>query len=221
MLTVESLAGFRPFWRKIVPFESNFIKYKLRDADISRDLISVDSSEWDVVAEYAFHLASRIYTTAESERLALAKVAGLRGGSGGFISEEGRTASEALSQLITSDIERFYSLSDVEWKPSVPGFGALSPSEADAISGSTLIEIKNVDRFFHAPDLRQILLYCSALNAIGRSVDSFFLVNSRKSVYIRAKLQHACRRMSGRSWLDVRSEIEGFLLTANSWFADE
>ena len=109
----------------------------------------------------------------------------------------------------------------MQWQPAVAWYGGLLASEADAVSGTAVVEIKNVDRLFQPKDVRQVLLYATALNGSGAHIDSFCLLNPRKGIRLKASLQSACHRMSGRSWISIRGEIEDFLVSLNSLFVKE
>lgn len=226
MLTVESLTGYKPFWQKIIPFESNYLKYKLRGMEILDDSYQVDPTEWDIAAEYAFLLATRQYSDSDSLVLAREKILGLRRKAGEDVAEvhlspRGQTASEVLGPHIRGEVEQLFDLAGLRWQPKVAGYGALLASEADAISDSCVIEIKNVDRLFQPKDVRQVLLYATALNGSGEFVNSFCLINPRKGISLKADLQTACLRMSGQPWISVRAEIEQFLVSLNSWFVND
>lgn len=221
MITVEMLIGYSSFWHKIIPFESNYLKYNCGDSALSSEVASVDSSEWDLIAETAFLLATGEYSAEMASEVAGEKISGLRRDGNSDISENGLEIARLLSGLILDQVSTFFALSEVVWRPYIPGLGALLPSEADAYSGATVIEIKNVDRAFRSRDLRQVLIYCAALSSSGIDVNSFLLANPRKDLYIRSNLNSACQRMSGRPWMEVRSEIESLLLSMNYWLAGE
>lgn len=226
MLSVESLIRYGAFWQKCIPFESNYLKFKQRDSSPVERFESIESSGWDLVAEYAFMTASRLLSQSEALAAASNKIENLRKKAGELdascsISPADRILAEALAEQIRYDFELYFELDSVSWLPVVPGFGGLLPSEADALSGSCLIEVKNVDRAFHVRDVRQVLLYATALNGCGVPIDSFYLVNSRKGFKLKTSLHNACRAMGGRSWISVRSEIEDLLISLNSWFVRE
>lgn len=103
-------------------------------------------------------------------------------------------------------------LADVSVLPKLPGCGWLDSCRADMHAKEILFEVKAGDRRFHSSDFRQLLCYC-ALNFSSKTlpVETICLVNPRTGRYFADKLEHVCQRMSGRSSIEVLSDIVTYI----------
>jgi hypothetical protein len=86
-------------------------------------------------------------------------------------------------------------------RPAFPGCGYVDASEGDVIFGSTLYEIKTVDRAVRSSDIRQTITY-AALNAAS-AADRFEirrvgLFNPRRGQLCNIEIEHVCSEISGR-----------------------
>jgi hypothetical protein len=74
-------------------------------------------------------------------------------------------------------------------RPNFNGCGIVEPCSGDLLIGTTLWELKNVERDFRLADLRQLLTYC-ALNYASQqySIEKVGLVNARHGVYFQVSL---------------------------------
>jgi hypothetical protein len=109
--------------------------------------------------------------------------------------EENREVAE-----ISSSLSRFFNAS----KPLIPrpifaGCGYVDASEGDAIFGSTLFEVKTVERPVRSSDIRQTITY-AALNAASNQFDiqNVGLFNPRRGLYCDIGIEHVCSEISGR-----------------------
>lgn len=93
-------------------------------------------------------------------------------------------------------------------RPQFPGCGYIDMSEGDVVFGSTLFEVKTVDRMLRSVDLRQLLTY-SALNSASNSyqVDSIAVFNPRRGIYAQFELDELCLEVSGKPSNVFLSEI--------------
>ena len=92
--------------------------------------------------------------------------------------------------------------------PRFAGCGVIDSCEGDVLKGGVLSEIKAGRRPFRSVDLRQTLCYC-ALNFSSKQYDiqGICLVNPRRGVYFSESLETVCRRLSGRSAVELLSMI--------------
>ncbi len=100
----------------------------------------------------------------------------------------------------------------VSARPKFTGCGIIDDCEADLLVGTTLYEVKNVERPFRIADIRQLLCYC-ALNLASRehSIESVGLVNARSGVFYRISLNALCLASSGVPAITLLSEIAGYV----------
>ncbi len=86
-------------------------------------------------------------------------------------------------------------------RPMFPGCGYVDSSEGDVIFGSTLFEIKTVDRAVRSSDIRQTITY-AALNAASASsrfnICGIGLFNPRRGQFCDIEIEHICSEISGR-----------------------
>ena len=122
-----------------------------------------------------------------------------------FSEEERADASELGRRL-----ERFFARYQdrVTTRPCFPGCGYVDISEGDVIVGSTLFEVKTVDRMIRSIDLRQLLTY-AALNksAGGFELNGIGLFNPRRGIVAEFSLDEVCLGVSGNTAEVLLSEI--------------
>jgi hypothetical protein len=86
-------------------------------------------------------------------------------------------------------------------RPTFAGCGYVDASEGDVIFGSTLYEIKTVDRPVRSSDIRQTITY-AALNAAATSdrfeILGIGLFNPRRGQLCDIEIEHVCSEISGR-----------------------
>lgn len=85
-------------------------------------------------------------------------------------------------------------------RPVFPGCGYVDASEGDVIFGSTLFEVKTVDRPVRSSDIRQTLTY-AALNAVASDpfdIRSIGLFNPRRGQFCDVQIDYICSEIAGR-----------------------
>ena len=121
-------------------------------------------------------------------------------------SDEERADSEDLTRrLVTFFFGRDLTLTT---RPRFPGCGYIDMSEGDVLCGSTLFEVKTVDRKFRGMDLRQLLTY-AALNKSAKMVEisHIGLFNPRRGISVEFELEELCLGISGKTAEVLLSEI--------------
>jgi len=108
---------------------------------------------------------------------------------------------EALE--LASRLGRIFDFSElVVLRPMFPGCGYVDASEGDVIFGSTLYEVKTVDRPVRSSDIRQTITY-AALNAAAESrafnIERVGLFNPRRGQLFSLDIDEVCSEISGRS----------------------
>ncbi|WP_024896904.1 MULTISPECIES: hypothetical protein [Brucella] len=120
------------------------------------------------------------------------------------LSEEGQVGR------LEGSLRGFFKRSSTETilRPVFRGCGYVDASEGDIVSGSTLFEVKAVDRSFRSVDIRQLITYC-ALNHASQQFDlrDIGLFNPRRGVSFEMAIDDVCREISGRSKQDLLGEI--------------
>lgn len=85
-------------------------------------------------------------------------------------------------------------------RPIFDGCGYVDTSEGDVLTGTTLYEIKTVDRPFRSVDIRQLVTYCALNYLSGRyMIDCIGIFNPRRGVYVVISLEEVCYEISGLS----------------------
>ena len=114
------------------------------------------------------------------------------------------------AQELARRLGRFFSTRrrTVLTRPVFPGCGYIDVSEGDVLFGSTLFEVKSVDRMIRGVDLRQLLTY-SALNFSGKNfvVNSIGWFNPRRGISAEFELEEICFGISGKRAAVLLSEI--------------
>lgn len=121
--------------------------------------------------------------------------------------EDERLLDEPLSQDedaqrydMAAQMTRFFHQNgaSIATRPTFRGCGYVDASEGDVIAGSTLFEVKAVDRPVRGIDLRQLLTYC-ALDYASRDhvVECVGVFNPRRGVFFQMEVGTLCREVSG------------------------
>lgn len=93
-------------------------------------------------------------------------------------------------------------------KPVFRGCGFVDSSEGDVISGTTLFEVKAVDRPFRSVDVRQLLTYCVLNYAAGQfDISAVGVFNPRRGLLFEMDIDRVCREMAGTSKLELFDSI--------------
>jgi len=106
-------------------------------------------------------------------------------------------------EAITNRLSSFFDFSrSTVLRPKFPGCGYVDASEGDVIFGSTLYEVKTVDRSVRSGDIRQTITY-AALNAASTSnrfdIRGIGLFNPRRDQFFDIEIEQVCSEISGRS----------------------
>jgi len=175
-----------------------------------------------VVTEFAFFLAehavkcgSRISETFDEKHLTtLAEQSALKvvkEYEGGRIYLPASLKQAELEEgfALARNYERFFdkrcSNEKIEFNPMIAGSGFVAQCKADISVGTTLFEVKTVDRNLAGKDIRQLIIYLAFQGATGRrrwKSAGFF--NPRKAVYHEFEVEDLIGRMSGgRSSMEI------------------
>ncbi|MFH0303398.1 hypothetical protein AAFX91_41065 [Bradyrhizobium sp. 31Argb] len=111
--------------------------------------------------------------------------------------EEDREVSEIANRL-----GRFFDGSrPVVLRPMFTGCGYVDASEGDVLFGSTLYEVKTVERPVRSSDIRQTITYAALNSASGSKqfeIQNVGLFNPRRGQYCDISVEHICSEISGR-----------------------
>lgn len=129
-----------------------------------------------------------------------------------FLSEE-QEEGIALALNYSKFFEERCKKQSIEFSPKILGSGFLSECNADISVGSTLFEVKTVDRNLSGKDIRQLVIYLALQNATGNSrwkKAGFF--NPRKSIYHEFHVSEIIKQMAGgRPASEVFQELIDFV----------
>lgn len=110
-------------------------------------------------------------------------------------------AEKVDAQNLARRLGRFFSprRRSVVARPIFPGCGYIDESEGDVLFGSTLFEVKAVDRMIRGVDLRQLLTYV-ALNFSAKKfgIDRIGWFNPRRGITAEFELEEICFSISGK-----------------------
>lgn len=97
-------------------------------------------------------------------------------------------------------------------QPRFNGCGILDACEGDLLIGTTLWELKNVERDFRLADIKQLLAYCS-LNYASQQfpIDSIGLVNAKQGLYFKTKIGPLAAMASAMSESELLGEIVRYI----------
>jgi hypothetical protein len=97
-------------------------------------------------------------------------------------------------------------------QPNFHGCGIVDPCEGDLLIGTTLWELKNVERDFRLADIKQLLTY-SALNQASQQyvIESVGLVNARQGLCFKIRLSSLASMASAMSESELLGEIVRYI----------
>lgn len=129
--------------------------------------------------------------------------------------EEAYKLAERLSIFFDS-----LSPTHIYGSPAFSGCGLVERCFGDVICDSTLFEIKAGDRGFRSADFRQLLCYC-ALNYASKTyeISEVCLLNPRSGLYVRTELERLCRRLSGRTSMEVLADIVEYISESSNRYS--
>lgn len=233
--------GFQSAWGEIFPlltpacvtvFNRSHGRYLdgLGTIDREMGITSADLLHADVLAECVFEvfydsvrqgqscaeLAQSIDTLSPPWRRAVETVSRLR-----VLNALPIPVPDSISHLYIQALARRYDafkLLDIcehglEISPELPGCGVLGVCAADISAGSTLVEIKTVDRNFSSKDIRQVLIYlaldyCSGIKRWNKAV----MFNPRRAFVVSfSPAEFVSYISAGKPFGVVCREIEDFL----------
>lgn len=100
----------------------------------------------------------------------------------------------------------------ITMQPTFDGCGIVDRCEGDMLIGTTLWELKNVERDFRLADLKQLLTYC-ALNYASQQylIESVGVVNARQGVCFRISLTSLALMAAAMSESELLGEIVRYI----------
>jgi hypothetical protein len=93
-------------------------------------------------------------------------------------------------------------------RPVFKGCGYIDASEGDVIFGTSIYEIKTVERLFRSNDIRQLITY-GALNYASRqfSLNKIGLFNPRRGQFCELEIDMVCAEIAGQPAQDLFATI--------------
>ena len=237
----EFAAGFHSFWSELLPLLTpacvavinrqygDYLQgYRPVDLELSLRTAGLDAP--DLLAEVAFEVFRHGYTSGRSFRDVVEDRVSLGGAwlsATETISLHRRVAATdppavgSTSHRYLLAVGRRYAgllelLGDaaLEFSPAVPGCGILRACEGDIAAGSSLIEVKTVDRKFSSKDLRQVVVYLALRYLSGLPEwDEAILFNPRRSFFVRFRPDELIPYVAGgKTLIRVYREVEEYLV---------
>jgi len=101
-------------------------------------------------------------------------------------------------------------------RPHFIGCGIVDNCEGDILVGTTLYELKNVERDFRLTDIRQLLTYCALNTASGRrDIDTVGLINARSGLSYKMNVNKLSFLVAGVSSDELFGDVIRYI-TADS-----
>lgn len=212
--------NFNSFWSVETPTTEYFVR-RVNTQLVERFAVPVTTPSRSIRASYIAEVAFFLFIEIRGNRLkgkeatdiAVAKARSKLSGYKEFVDQsESPLSDDERAQVgqLFRNIAAFFSGPRSEFvpQPTFLGCGYIDRSEADFLCGSTLIELKTVDRPFRGVDFRQLLIYC-ALNRMSkeRRIESIGVVNPRRGLEIVMPISRVCAEISGRSEIELLEVI--------------
>jgi hypothetical protein len=227
MIDASTFAShYNSFWTSCAPTLEHFVR-RLNLDGVERFCVPISekkgSTRRALVAETAFRLLAARFNLARPsgyhkpiiDEILLAKAVAekiLRN----FDTEDGKPDAAfgqiEISELIETERNLFsFLLSRADaplFCPKFRGCGFVDSSEGDIRLGSTLFEVKTVDRPYRGADVRQLLTYC-ALASVNRSdlIERVGCINPRRGLFFEIDTETVCFEVSGRQAGELFSVI--------------
>jgi hypothetical protein len=213
------------FWRNAMPLGDSFVRFM--NSSLERFDVPVNppkkGSRNSLISELSFRLYENYILVGEdlfSSRVNSPKVLQFADEVIRYISKMDRNLSAvdmsdveiAEAKLWARALHRFEKYvcpgQRVIARPAFEGCGIIDPCSGDLLIGTTLWELKNVERDFRLADLRQLLAYC-ALNYASQQFDikEVGLVNARHGVYFQVSLTSLALMSSAMTEGELLGEI--------------
>lgn len=125
-----------------------------------------------------------------------------------------RNEAYALSENLSRAVNYSMPGLQVTARPHFFGCGILDDCFGDLLVGSTLVEIKNVERDFRLADVRQLLCYC-ALNSVSSqySIREIALLNAKSGLFYRTDLDSLATSSAGVTGSALLADIVRYITT--------
>jgi hypothetical protein len=223
------VASSSSFWRQAMPMGDAFVRSVNENLMRFEACLSVvsDQGRNSLISELSFRLFCEyrdVNANVDLARIDAARLESLAKATEGFISrlEKGKAVREMtaveckdallLATKVGDHFARFESGSVIVTRPQFVGCGILDDCEGDVLAGSTLYEIKNVDRDFRLADFRQLLVY-AALNYAAKThpIDSVALVNVRLGKRFRIGLDEFASSVAAVSQFELLNSIVSYV----------
>lgn len=204
--------NFTGFWRASLPnLEAVLRVLNLGPERQQKPYLSRNNPQRrDLISEVGFRLAAQVW---KAGRLADGDVATAYQSAVNFLTDEadlGEGATfPALNEVETDEAlhlcERIHDLvrsrgqRAVEFFPAFAGLGMLARCQGDILTGSSIIEVKYVDRAFRSTDLKQALTYAVLGRISGQTIDELIIYNPLRGTFIESTIADLVFGASGQS----------------------
>ncbi|MEP1093544.1 MAG: hypothetical protein ABJG78_00445 [Cyclobacteriaceae bacterium] len=208
---------FSPIWKEVLPMLTpNFMKVFNESHVVKVDSKKVrhsNSYQADIISEIAFLSSKNVFnneislddllkgSAVLSKNIELANMKAAEYHSDVIpLSNLTKAEVNELRQLIGNLLRFIKSRNgvEVEFSPSLKGFGFLKSCMADLSVDNALFEIKTVNRKFRSKDLKQLFIYLALHQAMGENKWlKAGLYNPRMNVYCEFNVDGMIKNLSG------------------------
>ena len=124
------------------------------------------------------------------------------------LSASERRLASSLSNSLISILHHIEPTGDTVFDPSFKGCGLMLQAYGDCLRGSTLFEVKSVERAFRSSDFRQLLTYFF-LNRSSQvyQIQRLGVINPRTCIYFSAPVDELIYAISGSNVSDSQSKF--------------
>ncbi len=224
----DLIERYPSFWQPLLPFADVFLRQinlQLHETFLKPIDGETEASRRAFVNELSFELCARRFPdlvpatdvrpfVIETSKAVFERVSRYEGPKiGHALSAVEIKEAVVLARRLGFFLKAIISATPVLFHERLPGVELIGDVFPDIIADDTLVEVKNGERAFRSIDLRQTLLYATVASAqSARKIANLCLVNPRQGIFFRATAESLCRAVSGRSAVDLFSEVT-FLLT--------
>lgn len=214
MISASQFAhSYSSFWQASFPALENYVRV-VNSGAYER---SFDELAWPIapersalVSEVGYCLANPLYKSSISKahKSAISQLGGLPGvktdASPLKAVEKEKSKELAHRIVVTAKILQAPNVKAI-FEPEFQGYGAVFKAFGDMRLGTTLVELKTVDRGFRGTDFRQLLTYC-LLNSFSkkRAIERICLINPRRGTYYYSKLSDFVFDTSASTFPDIQ-----------------
>jgi hypothetical protein len=214
------------FWRNAMPMADAFVRQMNRT--LTRVVPPCNSAFKGIRNSLISELSFRLYSHVCNDQISFSELLGDSKTVGDMENEVCRYISRLERSEVTLPSMNFAEINEavslaknlkilmtyanpgksVLTRPNFIGCGIVDDCEGDMIVGTTLYELKNVERDFRLADIRQLLTYCSLNHASGqKDIDTVGLINARSGLTYKINVNRLSFLVAGVSANELFGDV--------------